>query len=109
MKEGKGRTWGEWGYTGVYMLIKWVLCRLFGCLVDHSLPCRGKLAQLVAHHVLGDGHWQVVLPVVDLEGDPNELGQDCGSPGHGLHCGGALLSIDGIFAGHPFVLGQSCL
>lgn len=50
-------------------------------LVDHWLPRHGKLAQFVSHHLFSDGHWDVVLAVVDLERDAHELGQDGGSTG----------------------------
>jgi len=41
---------------------------------------RRELAELVAHHVFGNGHVMVGLSVVDLELEPHEVGQDGGRP-----------------------------
>src|SRR5208283_285982 len=39
-------------------------------------PRRREFAELVADHFLGDGHRDVLLSVVDAEGEPDELRQD---------------------------------
>src|SRR5690606_38310153 len=39
-----------------------------------------ELAELVAHHLLGDEHGNMLLAVVDAEGQPHKLGQDGGAP-----------------------------
>lgn len=39
-------------------------------LVLEPLARRGKFAQLVAHHLLGDGNGEVLLAVVDQEAQP---------------------------------------
>src|SRR5262249_2414651 len=44
--------------------------------VPVELARRGKLAELVADHLLGDQHGNVLLPVVDPEGEADELRQD---------------------------------
>src|SRR5712691_9027549 len=41
---------------------------------------RRELAELVADHLLGDEHRNVLLPVVDPEGEADELRQDGGAP-----------------------------
>src|SRR5690348_7663190 len=41
---------------------------------------RRELAKLVADHLLGDDHRDVLLPVVDAEGQPDELRQDRRAP-----------------------------
>src|SRR5262249_41567167 len=41
---------------------------------------RRELAELVADHFLGDDHRDVLLPVIDAEGQPNELRQDRRAP-----------------------------
>src|SRR5580704_5163035 len=46
---------------------------------------RGKLTQLVAHHIFGDVHRNEFLPVVDAEGMANEIGNDGGPPRPGPH------------------------
>ena len=45
---------------------------------------RGKLAELVADHVLGDVDRDVLSPVVDGDGVTNEGGEDGGGSGPGL-------------------------
>lgn len=42
---------------------------------------RRKLSQLVTDHVLGDGEGEIVLAVVDLELEPDKVGQDGGRAG----------------------------
>jgi hypothetical protein len=39
---------------------------------------RREFAELVAHHLLGNGHVMIDLAVVYLELETNEVGQDCG-------------------------------
>src|SRR5262249_61772656 len=46
--------------------------------VEHSR--RRELAELVADHLLGDHHRDVLLAVVDAEGQPDELRQDGRTP-----------------------------
>src|SRR5713101_1719189 len=46
--------------------------------VEHAR--RRELAELVADHFLGDEHRYVLLPVVDPEGEADELRQDGGAP-----------------------------
>src|SRR5437764_11050297 len=41
---------------------------------------RRELAELVADHLLGDHHRDVLVPVVDAEGEPDELRQDGRAP-----------------------------
>src|SRR5262245_8650333 len=41
---------------------------------------RRELAELVADHFLGDDHRDVLLPVIDAEGQPDELRQDRRAP-----------------------------
>src|SRR5215471_11355557 len=43
-------------------------------------PRRRKLAELVTDHLLGHQHRDVLLPVVDPEGEPDELRQDGRAP-----------------------------
>src|SRR5215467_4482250 len=45
---------------------------------------RRELAELVADHLLGDHHGNVLVPVVDAEGEPDELRQDGRAPAPGL-------------------------
>src|SRR5690348_891191 len=45
---------------------------------------RRELAELVADHLLGDEHRDVLVAVVDTEGQPDELRQDGGPPAPGL-------------------------
>lgn len=37
---------------------------------------RRKLAELVAHHILGNGHVIIYFAIVHLELEANEIGQD---------------------------------
>src|SRR5262249_8997621 len=46
--------------------------------------CRRELAELVADHLLGDQHRDVLVPVVDAEREPDELRQDGRAPAPGL-------------------------
>src|SRR5260221_5303962 len=46
--------------------------------VEHA--GRRELAELVANHFLGDHHRNVLLPIVDPEGQPDELRQDRRAP-----------------------------
>jgi len=49
--------------------------------VVYVLPSRRReLAELVAHHVLGDGHGVVHFAIVDEELEPDEARQDGGRP-----------------------------
>src|SRR5262249_25141708 len=43
-------------------------------------PGRREFAELVADHVLGHAHGNMLLPVVHAEGEPDKLRQDGGSP-----------------------------
>src|ERR1700752_2427373 len=45
---------------------------------------RRELAELVADHLLGDHHRDVLVAVVDAEGEPDELRQDRRAPAPGL-------------------------
>src|SRR3989454_1027352 len=47
-------------------------------------PRRGELAQLVAHHVLGDVDGDELVPVVHREGVAHEVGRDRAAPRPGL-------------------------
>src|SRR5215470_8458038 len=48
--------------------------------VPMKSPRRREFAELVADHVLGHADGNVLLPVVDAEGQPHELRQDGGPP-----------------------------
>lgn len=54
---------------------------------------RRELAQLVAHHLLGDQDLQVVLAIVDLELQSNEVGEDGGGAGLRLDRGDPLAGL----------------
>src|SRR5205823_11528849 len=43
-------------------------------------PCRRELSELVTDHLFGHQHWNVLLAVVDAEGEPDELRQDSRAP-----------------------------
>src|SRR5581483_5494193 len=49
-----------------------------GMAVEHAR--RRELAELVADHFLGHHHRDVLLAVIDTEGEPNELRQDGRAP-----------------------------
>ena len=56
-------------------------------------PRRGVLAKLLADHVFGHVHGDVLLTVVDTKGEAHELGQDGGAAGPDLdHVVAARLS-----------------
>lgn len=59
------------------------------------LPRGRELPQLPPHHVLGDRHLVVHDPVVDLEAQAHEVGQDGGGPGFGAHGARAALLAGG--------------
>src|SRR5213594_4411564 len=62
-------------------------------LVGHSVALEDarqrELAELVSDHVLGDVYWDVLLAVMDGDGQPDEIREDRRAPRPGLD--GALL------------------
>lgn len=56
---------------------------VLGLTVREAFPGRGKLSELMTDHLVGDGQWGVVLPVVNLELEANKGGDDCAGAGVG--------------------------
>src|ERR1700722_2133022 len=64
-------------------LLRWRGGGFHRMALEHSR--RGKLTQLVAHHVFGDVHRNEFLPVVDAQGVADKIRNNGGAPRPGPH------------------------